>query len=194
MIPESSIITYIKNNKVYYKIPNVIPNINTYKTTNSNITVDSEGFLHSYNDEPAIVNSEYKEWYEHGRIHRVGNPAHIPNSEVQYGYKRYTRTVYYHYGKIHRIGGPAVIDAKYNTEVWYYKGQIHRTHGPAYITTSSHEYRSFGNLHREDGPAIIITNNNSLLIPKESFYIHGCKATEAQYNAWKLQNFIKKSI
>lgn len=61
---------------------------------------DSEGNLHSINDEPAVIlNSGEKKWYYNGLIHREGTPAvNIPGYENQY----------FHMGKLHRENGPAI--------------------------------------------------------------------------------------
>ena len=57
--------------------------IKQYKDTFDKITVDSNSFRHSFNDEPAvIVNNNYDEnqillYFNHGRKHRLTGPATI---------------------------------------------------------------------------------------------------------------------
>ena len=195
MDPKLLITDITKNNKTYYKIRDFVPEVTKYSSTDSKlkITTDLNGFLHSYNDEPAITSETYNEWYDHGRLHRSGKPAHIPtlSSPTIGGYIRYSKTSYFHYGKRHRIGGPAIIDHSDNSETWYYKGQKHRIGGPAITNLSSISYYSFGSLHREDGPALIIKHISKTI---EHFYIQGCKLTKEEFDKWKINNFIKKSI
>jgi hypothetical protein len=62
-----------------------------------------------------------KEWYQDGKLHRVGGPAIIDRDGTK---------LWYQYGKIHRIDGPAVEYAN-GYKSWYQNDKLHRTNGPA---------------------------------------------------------------
>jgi len=89
---------------------------NTYKN----------GVLHSYNDLPAIIKNDRKEWYKDGKLHRDGDiPAIIFSN---------TRKVWYRHGKFHREGDLPAITGKGYQE-WYINGERHRDGDlPAVIT------------------------------------------------------------
>lgn len=56
--------------------------------------------LHSYNDEPALINDiNDKYWYFDGKRHRDNGPAVILGSGSK---------IWYHHGKVHREDGPAI--------------------------------------------------------------------------------------
>ena len=65
-----------------------IGQINTQrKLINKKLTVDSEGFLHSINDEPAYYHEQtdkYKKhvwWMNHGYRHRLTGPSYVSYDE-----------------------------------------------------------------------------------------------------------------
>ena len=62
------------------------------KKDNNKITVDSNGFEHSFNDEPAYIrysgdNISDKFWYKHAYQHRLTGPAYISFNNL--GYNQY---------------------------------------------------------------------------------------------------------
>ena len=84
-------------------------------------TVDSNGFLHSFDDKPALIwkNSLeindiwFVEWFKHGKTHREGNkPARI--EYFNYEKNNISHKYYYYENELHNFEGPAVID--YNTD------------------------------------------------------------------------------
>ena len=63
------------------------------KDIHNKITVDSNYFEHSYNDEPAFTHFNqgkiicYKFWYNHGHQHRLTGPSYIEygdNGEIEH--------------------------------------------------------------------------------------------------------------
>ena len=71
------------------------------------------GKRHRDNDLPAI---EYKdgsrEWYQDGKLHRIGGPAYEDIDGTKY---------WYYYNMPHRLDGPA-IENKDGTKYWYKYG------------------------------------------------------------------------
>ena len=61
----------------------------THKKDNNNFTVDSNNFLHSFNDEPAYIRNPSKSylvhksltWFNHGTKHRLFGSAFIQYNE-----------------------------------------------------------------------------------------------------------------
>lgn len=86
---------------------------NKYKKLHFN----SEGQLHSINDEPAV---EYvdgdKEWYKNGQPHREDNPAVEYSNGDKYWYVN---------GHLHREDGPA-IEYVNGDKYWYRNGKFIR--------------------------------------------------------------------
>jgi len=41
----------------------------------NNVTVDEDGFIHSYDDKPGFESNVVKEWYNHGRVNRINGYA-----------------------------------------------------------------------------------------------------------------------
>jgi antitoxin component YwqK of YwqJK toxin-antitoxin module len=112
------------------------------------------GVLHSYEDNPAVIDGKRKEWYKDGEIHRDGDfPAVIDGY-----FKNWCKN-----GKLHREGDlPAIIkfndeDNSFNYQVWFKNGKRHREGDlPAFIEEDRKEWYVNGALHREgDLPAII---------------------------------------
>jgi hypothetical protein len=95
-------------------------------------TLDSNGKLHSFNDEPAEISSYGKTWYKHGVVHRENDlPARI-----------YTRK-----------NDPAGFS-------WFLDGVSHRGENkPAYISNSISRWTVKGSTHRSDGPAMVYADN-----------------------------------
>lgn len=85
-------------------------------------TCDEDGFLHSLNDEPAVISKSrgYREWYQHGYRHRQIRGDH-----------------------------PASIWEDSGSQVWFFEEDRHRICGPASIiyVTLSYDLRIRWNLH-----------------------------------------------
>lgn len=62
-----------------------------------------------------------EEWYQDGRLHRVGGPAIVHADGTQEWYQD---------GLLHREDGPAVVRPG-GYEAWYRYGLLHREDGPA---------------------------------------------------------------
>lgn len=90
-----------------------------FKHTDKNGRTYKNGLLHSYNDQPAIIEGDRRVWYKNGKIHRDGDlPAII--DQYQQGW--------FQNGEIHRDGDlPAFINS--NTEQWYKNGNLYRAGG-----------------------------------------------------------------
>lgn len=86
-------------------------------------------YLHSINDQPAIIDEDYKYWYSKGDRHRGNNlPACIYADGDQ---------SWWHRGKLHRdVDLPAIITKK-GAKHWFHHGKKHRENGlPAFINTN----------------------------------------------------------
>ena len=59
-------------------------------------------------------------WYQHGKLHRVGGPAHIQNG-AQYWYQN---------DKYHRVDGPAIIWPDGSREWWLFGKQYKHNGAP----------------------------------------------------------------
>lgn len=92
------------------------------------ISYDDDGFLHSFNDEPAVIRrGSGKEWYYHGLLHRENNLPAIHRFD---GSKRWLQN-----GLTHRDKDlPAVIWKNSGVKEWYYEGEEHRVCGPSEST------------------------------------------------------------
>ena len=77
--------------KYYVPIKGVKKRIKRTKTIDKTntpyiITVDEDGFLHSFDDKPAYtaIYSDFAEWWNHGELHREGDkPAKI-SKDINY--------------------------------------------------------------------------------------------------------------
>lgn len=69
------------------------------------------GKLHSYNDEPALVKGNKKEWYKDGLLHRIDGPAITIDDNIE---------AWYRYGRLHRDNGPAITIGKKYYEFFLY--------------------------------------------------------------------------
>jgi len=100
---------------------------NTYKN----------GLLHSYNDEPAVINGDYQNWYKDGKLHRDGDKPAIICTEIKDG----------------------IVDTY---RVWYKNGLRHREGDlPAYIRNNKREWWVNGKRHRDgDLPAVEFSNGD----------------------------------
>ena len=77
------------------------------------ITLDDQGQLHSFKDEPAIVWPKgTKEWWKHGVKHRENGPACLGSNGLEKWYLN---------GHEHRDGGPAIVHPEGRKE-WFYLG------------------------------------------------------------------------
>jgi hypothetical protein len=89
-------------------------------TKNGRTYLGKTNFLHSFNDEPAIVQIDgTKEWYINGERHRENKPA----IEEADGTKEW-----YINGRRHREDGPAV-EYPIAPIRWYCNGKIHQKYG-----------------------------------------------------------------
>ena len=76
------------------------------KAKGNKITVDKYNFVHSTNDEPAIIKDIYKCWLEHGRRHRLNGPGFITYYE--------DGTIE---GKMYYINGKKLLQEEWEIEV-----------------------------------------------------------------------------
>ena len=171
--PEEATITFINRN-------------------NSIFTVDSNNFLHSYDNKPALENNGEKLWYKHGKLHRKGDKPAV----VKYGEdKKVIRKEYWFNGSLHRANGkPAVIDK--DEELYLVNGDYHREDNkPSIIRKNNGEvieeqYQFAGELHCLTGPAYMKKNGNGTEVIK--FYINGEKMEkdkwETEANRMKMLN------
>jgi len=83
------------------------------------------------------------EWYQNGKLHRIGGPA----VELESGSKKW-----YQNGELHRLDGPACEYAD-GDKSWYQNGELHRTDGPAY------EYSDGNKEYWENGRQIQNSDN-----------------------------------
>ena len=146
------------------------------KPDGSIVWLDAHAKLHR-EDGPAIENiNGDKEWWIHGKRHRVGAPA----SEYYGGGATCGATMWFQNGQLHRLDGPAIEDAtgkkewyQYNKrsrtdgpavigsdgrQEWYLDGKLHRDGGPAVEDAGDREWYNMGSRHRIDGPAVIKSN------------------------------------
>ena len=73
---------------MYKKILNQLPE-DLRATSKNNLIIkenkDEQGYLHSYNDKPAVVFKDGTElWYKHGLIHRLNGCARIDRDGEKY--------------------------------------------------------------------------------------------------------------
>jgi hypothetical protein len=82
-----------------------------FRSENDGMTYKN-GVLHSFNDEPAVVNGkDDKVWYKDGVLHREGDLPAVSN-EI---YKAWWLN-----GRRHRLGGPAYVNI--NFQEWWENG------------------------------------------------------------------------
>ena len=104
-------------------------------------TRNKKGQLHSYNDEPAIIDSDgTKYWYKNGKIHRDNDlPAAINND----GYM-----AWYINGKPHRDNDEPAVIHNNGYMSWYRNGIRHRETGAAIMRSDgTKEYWLNGEQH-----------------------------------------------
>ena len=103
-------------------------------------TTYRNGVRHSFNDEPAVVFGNTKEWWWKGKLHREGDlPAVIMNDGKSFEW--------WVNGKRHREGDqPAVIYSADPYKAWYVNGVRHRDigKGPAVESRSGYEWWRYG--------------------------------------------------
>lgn len=143
-------------------------------------TRDKRHHLHSYNDEPGLIDYKnyIKIWYHHGKKHRNGGPAVILYKDINFD-KPITKE-WWNYGRLHRVDGGPAIDCQREGRVWYKNGKVHRDDNlpavilnngdtewwvkgkrhrdndqPACITSLGLEWYKDGKLHRQNSPAWI---------------------------------------
>jgi hypothetical protein len=84
-------------------------------TSDERVTMSYLGKYHSFNDQPALIWSGSKYWYQHGNLHRDNDqPAHIGS----YGSKSW-----YQHGNLHRDNDQPVIINSDGTKQWYQHGK-----------------------------------------------------------------------
>jgi hypothetical protein len=99
-------------------------------------TRDEKGYLHSFNDEPAVIwdnGSMY--WYQHGNVHRDND---LPAVIFDHGSK-----VWYRHGKKHGLrhrdnDEPAVIWSD-GDMYWFKHGKLHRETDAALISLNGNK-------------------------------------------------------
>ena len=105
-----------------------------------------------------VIAGGTEEWYERGKLHRIGGPA-ITNANGS--------EMWYEYNKLHRIDGPACIYPD-GSKDWYERGKLHRIGGPAAVYPEGGEdWYEHGEWHRIGGPARIYADGN------KEWYEHG---------------------
>jgi hypothetical protein len=87
-----------------------------FRSTSMDGRTYRNGLLHSYNDEPAINEVDYKVWYKHGVVHRGGDKPAV----IESGWYDWVVN-----GNRHREGGnPAVVGPTYRG--WYIHGELQK--------------------------------------------------------------------
>ena len=112
------------------------------------------GVLHSYNDDPAIIN-EYIQWYKNGKRHREGDLPAVISEYIEEWWMN---------GKRHREGDkPAVISG--DRQEWYKNGKLHREGDlPAVISGDRQEWWMNGKRHREGDKPVIISGGTVIYL------------------------------
>lgn len=110
-------------------------------------------YIHSVNDEPAVIDETDKTWYYKSQIHRGGDLPAVVSENWQ---------TWYQHGNLHRDGDmPARIYTASGAQEWYQNGNLHRSGDmPAKIDMiGTQEWYIDGKKHRDgDQPAVIKTN------------------------------------
>ena len=119
----------------------------------------ANGLLHSFNDEPAVIQNGKRVWYHHSKIHRDNDlPAIIFANGDQ---------CWCIHGKIHRYNGPAVVCINGELQ-WYQNDMRHRDNGPAMICANgSRIWYQLNKIHRDNGPAIVYADG------RQYWYLNG---------------------
>lgn len=114
-----------------------------------------DGWLHSYNDKPAIIDREQEVqrfvWYTNGLHIRHKKPALVIKKNGVIKYQQWTTNegvrvfrlydnkskIYFNRltGQIHRDDGPAVVTTRHS--IWYKNEKIHNDFGPAVVLTET---------------------------------------------------------
>ena len=125
------------------------------------------GYLHSFNDEPAIIipgSFDCKEWYRFGKRHRDHDKPALIYSD---GSKQWWVN-----GKCHRDHDQPAIIWAFGTKEWWVNGKHHRDHDqPAVIYNDIRkEWWVHGKRHRDRGqPAVIYYDGT------KQWWIHGIR-------------------
>jgi hypothetical protein len=86
-----------------------------FKSTDKDGNTYRNGLLHSFDDVPALVNKNTREWYKNGILHREGDqPAIIIRDRQEWWVN----------GKPHREGNPALIDPESGAQEWWIDGEL----------------------------------------------------------------------
>jgi hypothetical protein len=88
------------------------------KVTNVGICTYLNGKPHSFNEQPAVVHANSKNWYRYGKRHR---DADMPAIDCASGDK-----YWYWNGQQHRENDLPAIDCASGDKYWYWNGQQHR--------------------------------------------------------------------
>jgi len=151
------------------------------------ISLNENGKLHSFNDEPSIITkSGTKYWHDNGIIHRNIGPA----IETKEGYK-----FFYKNGRCHNENGPSVIfndflrsfylngklekieDDLNEIYEFFKEGRKHRDNDlPSYISPNEKRWHFNNKLHRLTGPSIL-----NLKSGQKYFFIEGQQYDEKEY-------------
>jgi hypothetical protein len=126
-----------KRNAIILQKPYIIRATHTLidkVTTGGQVSMNYQGSLHSFNDQPAIIDSKgTKYWCQHGFIHRDNDqPAVIFSDNHKLWFQR---------GNLHRDNDqPAIIRSNGNRG-WYQGGNLHRDNDqPAVISDFSKKW------------------------------------------------------
>lgn len=104
------------------------------------------GLKHSFNDQPAVIHDERKEWWRNGKRHRDRAPAFVERE----------CKAWFQNGRRHRDGAPAIVWSN-GDQWWYQNGVCHRDgDAPAVINGGREEWWRNGKRHRDGGaPAVV---------------------------------------
>ena len=144
-----------------------------FKSEDKNGNTYKNGLLHSYDDLPAIIDSEgTKQWYKNGQHYMTefsnGTKAWYNGNINEVEFPDGTRN-WYKDGKLHRDNDlPAIIHSD-GTRQWYKDGKLHRDYDePAHIDSEQKVWYKNGLAHRDNNlPAVINYDGTAL------WYRHG---------------------
>jgi antitoxin component YwqK of YwqJK toxin-antitoxin module len=160
-------------------------------------TKNKFGLLHSFDDQPSIINNGDLYWHKDGLLHRDNDmPSIVMNNGDKYWYINGVQSrldislpyVEKSDGEKHYMlenGGKRKISNL--REDWFNKdNEWHREDGPAtirYYKNGNIEFKAYhinGKLHREDGPALISYYENGN-IESEQYYLNDFIYSQKKY-------------
>lgn len=152
------------------------------------------GKLHSYNDEPALIKGNKKEWYKDGLLHRIGGPAITIDDNIEAWYKD---------GLLHRDTGPAIVIGKNYYEFFLY-GKKYTYNSYSKVRTISNTFTDMIHYFTISGLYSKITDKNEDMSVELIKNILGDNITPKPYDYYKdkseifrvedLQYFIDKNL